>query len=169
MKKLLAAAAFLMASTAFAYGPFYFHYIAASGYPGMWGYVPWMYTPGYWYYPNYSGFSYYPVFNYQPRYASFGSIAYSPSTDTLGSSWGQPNFNVAVNVASQNCGVSDCQPVVWVQGGCAVVTTSKSAKRVTWGTGTTRMAAFQASLGACVDANGDQAQDCAERAWVCSY
>lgn len=41
------------ASSAFAFPHYYFPYISAYGYPGAWGFVPWIHAPfGYWHYPN---------------------------------------------------------------------------------------------------------------------
>ena len=169
-RHLLILISLLFAPSAFAFDHYFFPYISAFGHPGVWGYVPWTYAPvGYWYYPNYSGYSFYPYYNYQPRFATYGAISYSRATDTFGTSWGQPNFASGVNAANMYCGVGDCQPVVWVQGGCAVVTTSPSAQRISWGLGVNRMEAFQASLSACVYPDGRRAPDCYERAWTCTY
>ena len=170
MKKALLALSLLMSSSAFANGTWYYYFVGTYGVPGAFGYA---YAPmmprGYWLLPNYNGWSFYSYYNYLPRYSSFATISYSASTDSFAGSWGQPSFAAAVSTAQTYCGKSDCQPVVWVQGGCAVATTSKSTQKLTWGVATDRYTAFQNSLNACTTADGRRAPDCVERAWVCSF
>lgn len=169
MKRIFVIISFLFATSAFSYVPYYFNYTTILGFNGAWGYVPWVYAPnGYWYYPNYSGYSFYSNYGYEPRYSTYGAISYSHSTGNMGYSWGQSYFRAAVNVANNNCRAVDCEPVVWVQGGCAVVTASDSAQHITWGVGTNRREAFHASLRACVGADGRRAPDCTQRAWICT-
>ena len=174
MKKILSIIAFLFSTSLFAYGvygyyPYYYNYSVYSGYPIGWGYVSYPYWPAnYWYNPGWNGYSYYSYNNYQPNYVSYGVISYSPEKDVWGSSWAQPNRFQATNVANNNCNDTTCKPVVWVQGGCAVLMTSHSTKRVTWGTGTSRSNAFYAAETVC-KSGAQSPTDCKESAWICTY
>ncbi len=174
MKKILSLVALFFSTSLFAYGfygytPYYYHYTVYGGYPIGLGYVSYPYWPAnYWSNIGWNGYSYYSYYNYQPYYASFGVISYSPQSDSWGVSWAQPNRFQATIAANTNCNDSSCRPVVWVQGGCAVLMTSHSTRRVTWGTGTTRGHAAYAAAQVCQ--SGPQVPaDCNERAWVCTY
>ncbi|MCX6124768.1 MAG: DUF4189 domain-containing protein [Proteobacteria bacterium] len=152
------------------YNPFYFY-----GYSGRvpygWGHY-WLnrWPVGYWNYPQWNGYSYYSYYNYQPYYASFAVISYSASGDTWGSAWGQPSRAAATSYAYQNCNQADCRPVVWVQGGCAAIATSKATGRVAWGTGYNQGQALQYAYSSCQqNPGGAVPTDCTNRAWVCSY
>jgi hypothetical protein len=184
MRKILLLLAFLSATAASAQvgyrvRPFFWGNGTWLGYPVVWGgyYSNYFYnSAGYWgnpYYnywnnPYYSGYSYYSYYNYNTYYASFGVISYSVEKDTWGSSWGQSNKSLAMTVANNYCSADNCKPVVWVQGGCAVLTTSASTKRVGWGIGNTHEAATQAGKNACIDEKGVALADCQERAWICT-
>jgi hypothetical protein len=169
IKSVLISISLLISGAAHAHGAWYFPVFGPAGVIGAYGYGFSNFIPvGYWLYPNHNGWSFYSYFNFHPRYATYASISYSPSLDTFAGSWGQASFYNAVAVAQGLCGRPDCKPVVWVQGGCAVATTSKSEQKLTWGVGFNRASAFQNSLSACTTTDGQRAPDCVERAWVCS-
>lgn len=136
-----------------------------------WGYYP--IVNGYWYWDYYGypvlnpyGYSYFAYWNYLPLYATFGAISYSPATERVGVAWGQYDQWGAMNAASGYCGVADCSPVVWVQGGCAAVAKSPGSDFVGWGYHAQRFVADDYALRACA-ANG--VPGCRIGAWVCSY
>src|SRR4029077_6689525 len=78
------------------------------------------------------GYTYYPYYGYLPYYATYGVIAYSPSTDTGGTAWGESTIEGAASAAIQNCGHADCKTVVWVQGGCAAFSTNIDGGAMGW-------------------------------------
>lgn len=56
----------------------------------------------------------------------FGAISYSTTTTRWGISWNQPTLGNAEYVARANCGAYDCRTAVWVQTGCAALSTGFS-------------------------------------------
>jgi len=133
-------------------------------YPLHSGYWPWTYY-GYTAYAPY-GYSYYPYYNYLPQYSTFGSISYSPSTDRVGVAWGYYSQSDAQYASDGYCSVGDCNPVVWVQGGCAAIAKSSEFSAVSWGYHTSRTRARSYAIRACRQSGGT---DCRIGAWVCSY
>lgn len=127
--------------------------------------------PNYWSISTWNGYSYASYLNRQFYYPSFGTISYSASKDIFGGSWGQQSRHAAERVSDFYCGEFDCRPVVWVQGGCAAVVTSKSFGRVAWGTALNDQSAWYTAEQACMKPNtaGDVPSDCIRRHWVCSY
>ncbi len=108
------------------------------------------------------GFAY--LFN-----ASFGAIAYSPETGKYGVSWGHPSRYKAQKAARNFCGHWSCEPVVWVQGGCAALAVSNDPfglNWVGWSYQPTLVAAQQQSLYGCALAGGT---NCQGLAWTCSF
>ncbi len=63
----------------------------------------------------------------------FGSISYSPSTDTFGWSYSENNRYGAKQSSYRYCGQYDCQEIVWVQGGCAAVASGPGGANLSWG------------------------------------
>lgn len=112
------------------------------------------------------GYSYYPYFGYAVRYSTFGAIAYSPSTGRKGWSWGNSDQASAQIGAVNFCGVADCTPVVWVQGGCAAIATSATGGNLGWGYDAGRYQSRTRALAAC---RASGYADCEVQAWVCSY
>jgi hypothetical protein len=165
VKKFLIAISFLLAvgmgTEAKANGP---HFHSGLGrYHAGWGWHP---LVGVGVLPIY-GFSYYPFFGPLVRYATFGSISYSISTGRTGWSWGDATLEGSVSNANQFCGVPDCRGVVWVQGGCAAVSTSADGSRLGWGYDGSRSQAQSRSLRAC--RAGSRGALCTGKAWVCSW
>jgi hypothetical protein len=148
---------------------FTYWYGINSGY----GYVLYPSWPTlYWNNAYWNGFSYFSS-NYRsfPRKALYAAISYSPEQDVIGGSWQQVSREKATEVANSFCGDETCRPLVWVQGGCAAVVTSKSEERASWGTGINRKSAWLAALHSCRLRNkdGEKPHDCTERGWVCSF
>lgn len=65
------------------------------------------------------------------RAASYGAIAYSPSTGSIGTSWNCRNFPQAEALARWNCGVDDAVVVSVRNGYCALALADDGS----WGTG----------------------------------
>jgi hypothetical protein len=128
-------------------------FVVAVGPAGFW--VPVIY-----------GYSYWQAYQYQPYYASFASISYSPSRNAFGWAAQAPSRKVAQNEATTYCGGDDCQPVVWVQGGCAATATDKDAKFLGWGVGTKKYEAVDAAVKSCRQQSRGA---CLARAWTCSF
>lgn len=120
----------------------------------------------------YSHTQFYGYRFHRPTYAaSVGAIAYSFETDRVGYSSGHANVPTAASAARWVCGAPDCQAVVWVAGGCAAISVSRSPRNHTehalgWAYSGNREVAVQLSLRACRNQGGG---DCAPRAWVCSW
>lgn len=116
------------------------------------------------------GYTYWPYYQ-QPRYATFAAISYSKSTDRFGVAWGESTRSEAISDATGYCGEGDCQPVVWVQGGCAAVSSGEKGASLGWAFHTERWVADQYANTACrrgsVGANPKIL--CKQRAWVCSF
>ncbi len=140
----------------------FWHNNYGNGLYAGWGWYP--YT-SYWNYPVY-GYSYYPYYNYAPYYATYGSIAYSPKNNVFGVAWTYNSQNGATNAASANCGVDDCKPVVWVQGGCAAAAQSVEGQKISWGYHTTKHQAVSNAMRAC---KYGKTPGCKAAAWVCSW
>ncbi len=146
----------------------------AHGYWG-WGvgYPPIVYSPyyygGYSYapyygYPNYPYAGYYPYPTYQPD-PTYGAIVYSSTTDTVNYAYGYYSQGEATSAAQAGCG-ADCQPVVWVQGGCAALVTSAEKQQASWAYSSSKSHAKSTAVRGC---RAKGATDCSVRAWVCSY
>jgi hypothetical protein len=148
-----------------AYNDYYGGYYTGWGwYPIIGGYWPWTYY-GYAAYPPY-GYSYYGDFFYQPRYATYGAIAFSPETFRYGLAWGEYSQSGAVYAALSYCGSDDCQPVVWVRGGCAAIARGTESNHVSWGYHSSRYGARSYAVRACKAAGGE---GCRVLAWLCSW
>lgn len=133
-------------------------------YFGYWGWGPGVVVtyPNYFY--GYSFYNYYP--GYPTRIPTFGALAYSIKTDSIGQGWGYSSRDAAAERATTACNASDCAPVVWVQGGCAAIATSAEGKSLGWGYDSSKYGARSRALQAC--RQGGHA-DCVARAWVCSF
>ncbi len=150
------------------YAPFYYHGLLGTA-PYGYGYFNYFNWPvWYWNMPVYSGYSLWPYYDYQPYYATFAVISFSVKTGRYGVAYGQPSRDDASKSANNACQAEDCQPVVWVQGGCAVVVTSVSQEKVTWSYGNSTSIALNGAMDAC-KMNGNAANDCKGLAWACSY
>jgi hypothetical protein len=139
-------------------------YVGWGFYPiigGNWGWA-------YYGYPAWQpyGYSYWPYWGYAPRYASFGAISYSPSTERVGLAWGRGDGWSARAAANDFCAVSDCAPVVWVQGGCAAVVKGEGVDQLFWAYHTTKLGAKRYAMNAC---QNQGATNCELGAWVCSW
>lgn len=133
-----------------------------GGYPFGWGYFGYTVWPaGYWAYPYQYGYfysDYYPL-------GTVGVLAYSQTEETGGFSWGQDSVEAAARVAVNSCSAADCEPVVWVRGGCAAIATSAEDKRLGWAYADGKYRAISAARRACVNSGGSH---CTARGWVCS-
>jgi Domain of unknown function (DUF4189) len=154
------------------HGP-YFHNGFVSGVPYGYGYVyPGAWPLDYWVNPFVNGFSFYPsyVYDYDHDYSSFAAISYSGATNIFGYAFNAQSRYDAEIEANRRCGVADCRPVVWVQGGCAVVVTSASTRRLTWAYNSTVQGAQSWAQRMCAnDGSPHGVTDCVLRVWICSY
>ena len=130
---------------------------------------------GRWYWPNpgYTlpvwwapyGYSYYGYYGNRPYYASYGVIAYSPTTQKWGVSWGKLSRSAASADAKAYCAADDCAPVAWTRGGCVAIATDKDGQSVSWGLHTAKHGARSNAMRAC---RRSGATKCVAKAWVCS-
>ena|SRR3989338_4382194 len=111
------------------------------------------------------GFSFNP-YHYFAAHASFGAIAYSPATQKAGYSSGHRSRTAASAAAEAFCGAPDCRMVVWVNSGCAAISTSRETHSLGWAYAKTRDRAIHFANYACRQHGG---LDCDMRAWVCSW
>lgn len=134
-----------------------------DGFPYGWGYFGYTVWPvGYWTYPYQFGYyydTYYPL-------ATVGVLAWSQTEEVGGFAWGQNSIQAAANVAVSSCAAPDCEPVVWVRGGCAALATSSADKRLGWAYADGKYTAISAARRACVNSGGTA---CTARGWVCSF
>jgi Domain of unknown function (DUF4189) len=146
------------------------------GYPlayGWWGGYPYYY--GYWGWPNYAyypygyGYSFYSYYDYEPYYATYAAISYSPTKDTVGYSTGRPSLSSADEEANSFCGAADCKTVIWVQGGCAVLTTNTKEHRMGYAYAYDVYTAEERAMFACRSGSKTSPGSCVQQAWVCSY
>lgn len=121
-------------------------------------------------YPRYSfpayGFGYYNNFFHAPRFATFGAISYSPESDRVGVAWSYRSRALALQAAQNYCAKSDCQPVVWAQGGCAATARSAEMKRISYGFHAYKSQAQSKALRVCQTSG---AKDCEINGWMCTY
>ncbi len=141
----------------------YYYTDSWGGYPFGWGYFGYTVWPvGYWTYPYQFGYHYY---DYYPL-ATVGVLAWSQTEEVGGFAWGQNSIDAAADVALNNCAAADCEPVVWVRGGCAALATSPVDKRLGWAYADSKYRAISAARRACANSGGI---GCTPRGWVCSF
>lgn len=115
--------------------------------------------------PRQYGFGFDP-YQHLATPSTFGAIAYSPSTQKAGYSSGHRSRVAAFSAAEAFCGAPDCRTVVWVNSGCAAVSTSSETQSLGWAYAKTRDRAIHFANYACRQHGG---LDCDMRAWVCSW
>lgn len=126
-----------------------------------------LFHSGYWGYgfPTYFyGYSFFPY--HEGKNLTVGVISYSLNQDQVGYAWGYPSVEAASRASLRSCTQEDCAPVVWVQGGCAALATSKTEQRVGWAWAGAKSEAITYALRAC--RSGGKTK-CESRAWVCSF
>lgn len=130
---------------------------------------PFLWPTDYWYGPYHVGYGYGYGYGYgfvYPRIPTYGAIAYSPAAKVGGFAWGQPSLAAASSQAENFCGAADCRAVVWVQGGCAAISTSPVGNALGWAYASTKMAAATLANRSCLQSGG---RNCQPRGWVCSF
>ena len=138
---------------------------------GLWAGVPFGY--GYfnykvWPLASIFGFTYLPYHQNRPYYSRFGAVAYSVHTKNVGLAWNHNTLNEAVAQALSFCGVGDCRPVVWVQGGCAALAVNRVSTRIGWSYADSQLRATTGALRACHSGENGSAR-CNIEAWICSF
>ena len=95
--------------------------------------------------------------------ASYGAIAYSPSTGAVGTSWGYFTKSEAVDSALDFCFQPDCQITVWVNNACAsLAVSSLSTYQYASAWSTDKEWAIDSALRQC-------GPNCYTKSWLCSY
>ena len=114
---------------------------------------------GAWYPWPYAYASYYPM-------ATYGAIAYSPSTGLTGYTYNHYNASFALNQSVFRCNLPDCRPVVWFAGACGAVAADRLNSQVYgWAWANDRYTAEGQALAQCgMRTTGH----CQVRAWACS-
>lgn len=103
------------------------------------------------------------VFSAAAAEASFGAIAYSPSSGRAGTAWGYFYQYDAMNAAVVNCNWYDCQAMVWVNNACGSLAVSQmNSYHYASAWSTNRYEAERLALQAC-------GFNCYSKAWVCSF
>jgi hypothetical protein len=185
MKKIILALMLLFSATSFAeqssgenfdHGPrsrYYRVYVTSHGaygyyimINGTWGWPQGSVGIPVWWSPY--GISYWNHRGRHPRFETFGAIAYSPETGRYGYAYQAMSRRDAAMRAVSYCGASDCAPVVWTQGGCAVVSVNEQTKGVSFGVSYRKDIARENSHNACESSKENEEQTCRDIAWVCS-
>lgn len=76
----------------------------------------------------------------------YGAIALSPSTGLIGYSYDYPDVDAAESRALDQCGVNDCQSLVWFANGCGAVAYSQRTGTWSWAYGASRRTAQSRAL-----------------------
>lgn len=130
---------------------------------GWWGWGPGP-VIGMSVYPGFAyGYSFVNYYTYRPL--PYAAIAYSRSADKFGYSWGDWDRSRSEANALWACAEADCVSVVWVQGGCAAVSTRVAEGRLGWGYAVDLYRAKANALRGC---RRGASGPCEIRAWACA-
>ncbi|MDG3575821.1 DUF4189 domain-containing protein [Rhizobium sp. YJ-22] len=92
---------------------------------------------------------------------SFGAIAYSRETGSLGWSYDHPSRRAAERTAMNNCGESDCE-VLWFKNACGAIAAGPDGWGSGWGNN--RRRAEREAVNSCAS----YSDDCSVIRWQCS-